>query len=213
MWTMFESFFWKVTWWKIPFEIIWPLICAVYWWQSNGGWRSRRHQKSYEQCIEKVSTTAIQASGKQSHYIKSRAWRDFYYWRYLPAQLLYNDFGRKSYNLFCPRQLIDLDVSNFEYLFWFSPLRLLAESTNKYLIFKIRHVLIDELQRTQISCSPDPTTNFENTNPTFFEFLDEYTKFYQFSLSWSKTVRLAIRVDKFMISIFGIGCWIRCAVH
>ena len=64
LWTMFESFFWKVTWWNIRFEIIWPLICAVYWWQSNGGWSSRRHQKSYEQCIEKVSTTPIQARSK-----------------------------------------------------------------------------------------------------------------------------------------------------
>ena len=72
---MFESFFWKVTWWSILFEIIWPLICAVYWWQSNGGWRSRRHQKSYEQCIEKVSTTAIQASSsKQSHYREVPQW-------------------------------------------------------------------------------------------------------------------------------------------
>ena len=72
MWTMFESFFWKVTWWKIPFEIIWPLICAVYWWQSNGGWRSRRHQKSYEQCIEKVSTTAIQARSKSYTFVLSK---------------------------------------------------------------------------------------------------------------------------------------------
>ena len=78
LWTMFESFFfWKWHDENILFEIFWPLICAVYWWQSNGGWRSGWHQKSYEQCIEKVSTTAIQASSKQSHYIKSRAGRDF----------------------------------------------------------------------------------------------------------------------------------------
>ena len=68
---MFESFFLKLTWWNILFEIILPLICAVYWWQSNGGWRSRRHQKSYEQCIEKVSTTPIQARSKSYIFVLS----------------------------------------------------------------------------------------------------------------------------------------------
>ena len=35
----------------------------------------------------------------------------------------------------CPRQLMNLDVSNFEYLFWFFPLRLPEENNNKYSKF------------------------------------------------------------------------------
>ena len=42
----------------------------------------------------------------------------------------------------CPRQLINLDVSNFEYLFWFFPLRQHVENNNKYSKFKIQHILI-----------------------------------------------------------------------
>ena len=55
----------------------------------------------------------------------------------------------------CSWQLINLDVSNFEfwilnfeYLLWFISLRLPVENKNKYLIFKIRQVQIDELPRT-----------------------------------------------------------------
>ena len=40
----------------------------------------------------------------------------------------------------CPRQLIDLVVSNFEYLFWFFSLRLSVINNNKYLIFKIQNL-------------------------------------------------------------------------
>ena len=39
----------------------------------------------------------------------------------------------------CPWQLINLVVANFEYLFWFFPLCLLAENNNKYSIFKIQN--------------------------------------------------------------------------
>ena len=44
----------------------------------------------------------------------------------------------KNFDL-CPWQLIDLNVSNFEYLFDFV-LRLPAENNNKYSVFKIRHL-------------------------------------------------------------------------
>ena len=53
----------------------------------------------------------------------------------------------------CPRQFIDLNVSNFEYLFWFFPLLLPIENYKKYSRFKFWYVQIDELLRTQIIAS------------------------------------------------------------
>ena len=46
--------------------------------------------------------------------------------------------------------IINLDVLNFEYLFWFFPLHLPVENKNKYLIFKIWHIQSDELSRTLV---------------------------------------------------------------
>ena len=55
----------------------------------------------------------------------------------------------------CSRQLINLDVSNFEfwilnfeYFFWFILLWLPVENKNIYLTFKIQHLQINELPRT-----------------------------------------------------------------
>ena len=42
-------------------------------------------------------------------------------------------------------------MSNFEYLFWFFPFRLPAENNNKYSIFKIRYIQIDELPRAEVA--------------------------------------------------------------
>ena len=64
--------------------------------------------------------------------------------------------------IFCPRHFISrlgiwrslkfeyLYYIFLKYLFWFFPLRLPVENNNRYFIFKIRHVQIDELPRTLV---------------------------------------------------------------
>ena len=72
---------------------------------------------------------------------------------------------RKSYSRL-------LEASNFEHLFTFFSLHLPAENNNKYSIFKIRHVQINELTRTLIREATNPpghrkTFDYFSSNNTF----------------------------------------------
>ena len=50
----------------------------------------------------------------------------------LPLRTIYFRTYETPCRSFCPWWLIDWDLSNFEYLFWFFQLRLLLENNNKY---------------------------------------------------------------------------------
>ena len=58
------------------------------------------------------------------------------------AKLMFNVLGSSS--------ILTCRILN-TYLFWFFPLCLPARSYNRYSIFKIRHVQIDELPMTQVT--------------------------------------------------------------
>ena len=66
------------------------------------------------------------------------------------------------------------------------------------------------------SCSPDPTTKSETTNPIFQEFFGQLEQvlqvlfIYLFGQNYlSKSIRKKVRKLKYEFRTFGIGNWIR----
>ena len=121
-------------------------------------------------------------------------WIEFQHF-YLLSQAL-TEIKYEIIHMSVPDSLIDLEVSNFEYLFWFLPLCLPAENYNIYSIFKIQHVQIEELPRTfNINLGKKCTPYF-----TFHIF--RYTHVYNFIHNFCQSVAQAIKKDWYDIPYF-----------
>ena len=92
-----------------------------------------------------TADTDVDKWNEMHMYVDFSWFHQFYDNRWRNYSLFHGGLFDMKITVHCSRQLIDLNVSN---LFWFIPLCLPIENKNKYLIFKIRHVQINELPST-----------------------------------------------------------------